>query len=67
MTYRELRRKFEGLGCRLERQASGSHEIWFNPANGQQTPIPRQGNRDLATSGSSKPRSTHTRSTRTRP
>ncbi len=49
MTYRELRRKLERLGCRFERQADGSHEMWLNPVNGRQTPIPRHGNRDLAT------------------
>ena len=49
MTYRELRRKLETLGCRFQRQADGSHEIWINPGNGQRTPIPRHGNRDLAT------------------
>ncbi|MDE2801613.1 MAG: type II toxin-antitoxin system HicA family toxin [Chloroflexota bacterium] len=49
MTYRELRRKLEKLGCRFQRQADGSHEMWINPANGLRTPIPRHGNRDLAT------------------
>ncbi len=39
MTYRELRRKLERLGCRFDRQASGSHEIWLNPANELQTPL----------------------------
>ena len=38
MTYRELRRKLERLGCRFDQQTSG-----------RQTPIPRHGNRDLAT------------------
>ena len=49
MTYRELRRKLESLGCRYSRPADGSHEMWVNPANGRRTPIPRHGNRDLAT------------------
>ena len=49
MTYRELRRKLELLGCTFQRQADGSHEIWVNPATGQRSPIPRHGNRDLAT------------------
>ena len=49
MTYREMRRKLEILGCRFQRQADGSHELWVNPANGRRTPIPRHGNRDLAT------------------
>ena len=49
MTYRQLRRKLESLGCMFERQGSGSHEIWLNPANGRRTTVPRHGNRDLAT------------------
>ena len=49
LTYGELRRKLESLGCRFQRQGRGSHEIWINPANGRRTPIPRQRNRDLAT------------------
>ena len=49
MTYSELRRKLEALGCTFYRQADGSHEMWVNPENGRRTPIPRHGNRDLAT------------------
>ena len=49
VTYRELRRKLERLGCVYVRQGHGSHEIWSNPANARQTTIPRHGNRDLAT------------------
>ena len=40
MTYREMRRKLEILGCRFQRQADGSHELWVNPANGRRTPSP---------------------------
>ncbi len=49
MTYRELREKLETLGCIFQRQADGSHEMWLNPTNGRRTPIPRHGDRDLAT------------------
>ncbi len=49
MTYRELRRKLEALGCFYRRPGQGSHEIWQNPANGLQTTIPRQGSQDLRT------------------
>ena len=49
MTYGELRLKLENLGCRFQRQGQGSHEIWLNPANGRLSPVPRHGNRDLAT------------------
>ena len=43
MTYRELRRKLEVLGCRFQRQADGSHELWVNPANGRGPPFPGTG------------------------
>lgn len=33
MTYRVLAQKLRGLGCEFVRQAAGSHEIWWNPAN----------------------------------
>lgn len=49
MTYRELRRKLESLGCRFRRQAGGSHEMWVNPANNRHTSIAPHANRDLAT------------------
>ena len=49
MTYRELTRKLRRIGCIFDRQAGGSHEIWLNPANNQETTIPRHGNRDIAT------------------
>ena len=49
MSYRELRRGLERLGCSFERQGGGSHEIRLNPANGRRTTIPRHGNHDLAT------------------
>ena len=47
MTSRELTRKLRRLGCAFERQAGGSHEIWVNLANDQETTIPRHANRDL--------------------
>ena len=34
MTYREIRRKLEILGCRFQRQADGSHELWVNRQTG---------------------------------
>ena len=43
MTYRELRRKLEVPGCRFQRQADGSHEMWVNPANGRGPPFPGTG------------------------
>ncbi len=41
MTYREMRRKLEILGCRFQRQTDGSHEMWVNPANGRRTSHPQ--------------------------
>ncbi|WP_420626987.1 type II toxin-antitoxin system HicA family toxin [Candidatus Poriferisodalis sp.] len=49
MNYRELTRKLRALGCELDRQSRGSHEIWRNPANGLRTTIPDWGGRDLRT------------------
>ena len=40
MTYRELRRNLENLGCRFKRQAGESHEMWISPANGPRAIIP---------------------------
>ncbi|WP_423923137.1 type II toxin-antitoxin system HicA family toxin [Candidatus Poriferisodalis sp.] len=47
MTYRELNRKLNSLGCEFDRQSRGSHEIWRNPATGTRTTIPNWGRRDL--------------------
>ena len=40
MTYGELKRPLRRFGVKLVRQGS-NHEIWQNPANGEQTQIPR--------------------------
>jgi predicted RNA binding protein YcfA (HicA-like mRNA interferase family) len=47
MNYQKLTRRLRQLGCEFVRQAQGSHEIWWNPANEQFTVIPRYGGRDL--------------------
>jgi len=47
MNYRNLTRRLSQLGCEFLRQASGSHEVWWNPSNEQFTVIPRHGGRDL--------------------
>ncbi|MEQ1889309.1 MAG: type II toxin-antitoxin system HicA family toxin, partial [Alphaproteobacteria bacterium] len=39
-TYREIIKRLKALGLEFHRQASGSHEIWFNPANNRYTTIP---------------------------
>lgn len=47
MNYRQLTRRLRELGFEFVREAPGSHEIWWNPANQQFTVIPRHGGRDL--------------------
>jgi len=38
--YRDLTRKLKTLGFTFDRQAAGSHEIWFNIETGRYTTIP---------------------------
>ena len=38
--YREIRRKLKACGFEFDRQAAGSHEIWFSPATNKYTTIP---------------------------
>jgi predicted RNA binding protein YcfA (HicA-like mRNA interferase family) len=38
--YRDLARKLRALGFAFDRQAAGSHEIWFNPATNRYTTLP---------------------------
>lgn len=40
MTYRELARKLQALGCEFKRQSKGSHEIWANPYKNLSAVIP---------------------------
>ena len=47
MNYRNLTRRLRQLGCEFLRQASGSHEVWWNPSNERFTVISRHGGRDL--------------------
>ncbi len=39
-TYRQATRKLRRLGFAFDRQARGSHEIWWNPATRYRTTIP---------------------------
>ena len=41
MTYRELTRKLEALGCFYRRRGQGSHELWHNRNNGRMATIPQ--------------------------
>jgi predicted RNA binding protein YcfA (HicA-like mRNA interferase family) len=47
MKYAELIKKLKRLGCEFKRQASGSHEIWFNPHSQRSAPIPRHTHKDI--------------------
>jgi predicted RNA binding protein YcfA (HicA-like mRNA interferase family) len=38
--YRDIVRRLKQLGFMFERQAAGSHEIWFNQNSGRYTTIP---------------------------
>lgn len=38
--YRQIIKKLKKLGFEFDRQAAGSHEIWFNPQSGRFTTIP---------------------------
>jgi predicted RNA binding protein YcfA (HicA-like mRNA interferase family) len=38
--YREIIRRLKQLGFEFDRQAAGSHEIWFNSKTGRYTTVP---------------------------
>ena len=38
--YRDVIRRLKQLGFQFDRQAAGSHEIWFNPKTKRYTTIP---------------------------
>ena len=38
--YREIVRKLKSLGFAFDRQAAGSHEIWFQASSNRYTTIP---------------------------
>ena len=38
--YRDIVKRLKELGLQFDRQARGSHEIWFNPATHRYTTIP---------------------------
>lgn len=39
-TYRRIVRHLRALGFAFDRQAAGSHEIWFNPRTRRYTTVP---------------------------
>lgn len=38
--YREIIQRLKTIGFQFDRQAAGSHEIWFNPSSHRYTTIP---------------------------
>lgn len=38
--YREIVSRLKKLGFQFDRQAAGSHEIWFNPISRRYTTVP---------------------------
>ena len=38
--YRQIVQRIKALGFQFDRQAAGSHEIWFNPSTHRYTTIP---------------------------
>lgn len=40
MTYREVVSRLRAAGFRFDRQAKGSHEIWYNPRTKRRTTVP---------------------------
>lgn len=40
LTYRQVARKLRRLGFAFDRQARGSHEIWWDPVTRRRTTIP---------------------------
>jgi predicted RNA binding protein YcfA (HicA-like mRNA interferase family) len=48
MTYRELTKKLQAIGCHeIPRRGGGSHRKWVNPVTGKGTVIPDWGSKDL--------------------
>lgn len=39
-SYREIVRRLKRFGFAFDRQAAGSHELWFNPQTRRHTTIP---------------------------
>ncbi|HBF13469.1 MAG TPA: addiction module toxin, HicA family [Deltaproteobacteria bacterium] len=47
MTASELIRKLKKAGFIFDRQAKGSHEIWYNPETKKRTIVPNHSGREL--------------------
>lgn len=40
LTYREVVQRLHAAGFEFDRQAKGSHEIWYNPQTHRRTTVP---------------------------
>lgn len=40
LTYADVVRRLRKAGFHFDRQAKGSHEIWYNPTTGRRTTLP---------------------------
>ena len=49
MNYQQLTRRLRELGCEFDRQAAGSHEVWWNPSTQKLAIIPKHGGQDIPT------------------
>ena len=47
MRYKELAKKLRRLGCELDKQSRGSHEIWRSRLRGTRATVPNWGSKDL--------------------
>lgn len=47
MTYAELTKRLRRLGIVLQRQAQGSHEVWYDPTTDKSTIIHRHAGREI--------------------
>lgn len=47
LTAREVIKKLKKAGFMFDRQAKGSHEIWYNPTTGRRTTVPNHPGIDI--------------------
>jgi predicted RNA binding protein YcfA (HicA-like mRNA interferase family) len=47
MRYRQLAKRLATMGCELDRQAKGSHEVWLNPQTNRKAVISNYGGKDI--------------------
>lgn len=47
MRYRQLTKKLKAMGCEVDRQGKGSHEVWVNPQTNKKAVISNYGGKDI--------------------